>query len=80
MSWLKLLRSTAAKLKRLSDLLLAYDYHCRANRALGLLRLHSDRDLRDIGLTRGELYTAAHRGCGWCGTEWGRGSDDDLGA
>ena len=43
-----------------------YRFHQRANKALQQLRLHTDRELQDIGIGRGELYSAAHHKCPFC--------------
>jgi uncharacterized protein YjiS (DUF1127 family) len=63
---LTLLRKTIKTLERLVLLLAAYEYHCRANRAVSQLRLHSDNQLRDMGINKGTIHEAAHRDCGWC--------------
>ena len=63
---LMILRKGVCTLERCVLLLGAYEYHCRANRAVGQLRLHSDAELRDIGIHKSLIYEAAHRGCGWC--------------
>lgn len=86
---LTILRKTVRTLERIVLLLGAYEYHCRANRAVSQLRLHSDADLKDLGLHKSMIYEAAHRGCGWChpkSTEVGQGytgtrkkTDGDLG-
>jgi len=63
---LTILRKTVRTLESLVLLLAAYEYHCRANRAVSQLRLHSDAELKDIGLHKGMIYQAAHKDCGWC--------------
>ena len=55
-----------APLKEFKQLLADYMYHRRANKALEVLRLHSDKQLKDIGLSRGSLQEAAHRKCPFC--------------
>ena len=61
-----MLRQTIKTLQALVKLLLAYEYHRRADAAVRQLRLHSDAQLKDMGLNKGAIYEAAHRGCGWC--------------
>ena len=61
-----LLRATIRKLKRLCLALAAYEYHSLANKAASKLRLHSSNELKDIGLTRGEVKSAAHSKCPMC--------------
>ena len=53
-------------IKELKQLIADYMYHRRANKALETLRLHTDNELKDIGLTRGELYRVAHDKCPFC--------------
>ena len=61
-----ILKKTVRTLERLVLLLAAYEYHCRANRAVSQLRLHSDDQLKDMGINKGTIHEAAHRDCGWC--------------
>ena len=77
---LTILRKTVRTLESLSNavhslvlLLAAYEYHCRANRAVQQLRLHTDKELKDIGLHKGMIYEAAHKDCGWCNRGDGSG-------
>ena len=53
-------------IKELKQLIADYLYHRRANKALDVLRLHSDKELKDIGLTRGNLWEVAHKKCPFC--------------
>jgi uncharacterized protein YjiS (DUF1127 family) len=43
-----------------------YKFHKNANWAADKLRMHSDKDLKDIGITRGDINRAAHHKCPWC--------------
>lgn len=61
-----MLRMIVRTLKRLWLYLAAYERHTLANRAASVLRLHSTSALKDIGLNRGNIYSAAHEGCAWC--------------
>jgi hypothetical protein len=62
-----MLRATIRKLKRFVLGIAAYEHHILANRCATQLRLHSNAQLRDIGLgTRDQINTAAHAKCPWC--------------
>jgi len=52
--------------KDIVELIRDYRFHQKANKALDQLRLHTDKELHDIGIGRGELYSAAHHKCPFC--------------
>ncbi len=64
-----ILRIAVDKLKRLYLSLAAYEHHRLANKASDQLRMHSVSTLKDMGLTRGTIASAAHHKCPWCRPE-----------
>jgi len=52
--------------KELKSLLVDYREHRARDKALQQLRLHSNRELQDMGLCRGNLYEMAHDNCPLC--------------
>jgi hypothetical protein len=53
-------------LKDIKSLLVDYREHRARDKALVQLRLHSNRELQDMGLCRGSLYEMAHSNCPFC--------------
>jgi len=43
-----------------------YSYHRRADWAADKLRMHSNHELKDIGITRQDISRMAHDKCPWC--------------
>ena len=57
-----------------------YREHRARDRALQELRLHTNKQLRDMGLFRGNLYEMSHSNCSFCKRFNGsqHGDDEDL--
>ena len=53
-------------LKDIHSLWKDYREHRARDKALVQLRLHSNRELQDMGLCRGNLYEMAHSNCPFC--------------
>ena len=64
---LEMLRLVIKRLKIVVLHLGAIEYHRLANRACDTLRMHTARELRDIGIgDRGSIRSMAHRKCPKC--------------
>ncbi|HAU67764.1 MAG TPA: hypothetical protein DCW52_05140 [Gammaproteobacteria bacterium] len=61
-----MLRMTVSKLKRLYLAIAALEYHRRASYVVSTLRIHSDAQLKDIGIKRHDIARAAHAKCPQC--------------
>jgi uncharacterized protein YjiS (DUF1127 family) len=61
-----MLRAIVRRLKIIYLSCAAYEHHRLANRAADQLRMHSTKTLKDIGITRGTISSAAHHKCPWC--------------
>jgi uncharacterized protein YjiS (DUF1127 family) len=51
-----------------------YRFHRLANRDSRQLRMHSDLELEDIGISRYNIDHVTHSKCGWC-ERWGSVGD-----
>ena len=72
-----ILRIVIRRLKRLVLTMQAYEYHRLANRTCDQLRMHSDRNLKDLGLTRASIRSAAHHKCPKCHEDvWNKWTED----
>jgi len=54
------------KNKNIAQLWKDYRYHRLAAKAETQLRLHSNAELKDIGITRADISRMAHSKCSWC--------------
>jgi len=53
-------------MKKIVKLYKDYMYHRRAVWAGDTLRMHSNQQLKDIGITRNDINQMAHAKCPWC--------------
>lgn len=53
-------------MKKLHNLWKAWRFHRRAEAAADQLRFHTNKELRDIGITRADIKRMAHHKCPWC--------------
>ena len=63
---LKILQRLKDYLRGDVSIISAYKFHCRANWAADQLRLHTNAELKDIGLHRVDIMRLAHAKCPWC--------------